>query len=89
MLSSFPMLAFQRTPEIEGDIPLFEDVSLLPPSQWENIDKTETILANARMLDICKTGGAWPDFSNFDSMKLFELFENEMFCVVVVGNSED
>ena len=89
-LGDFPIFAFP-TPadELKRCAPLFEDVKLVYPDNWDVIDKVDAFLLNDKMYQMCKIQDApFVNLAYSTSEELMKLFETEMFVVAAAGSTE-
>ena len=89
-LGDFPVFAFP-TPadEIKRYAPLYEDVKLVYPDNWDMIDKVNAFLINDKMYQMCKMQDApFVNLAYSTSEELMKLFETEMFVVAAAGSTE-
>ena len=90
-LEEYPVVIFlSKKSRIKYSTKLYGPVELVYPRGWEEINESETILINERMYAFCRIDKA--PFVNIDiasdSIRLLELFKQEVFVVATVNNIE-
>ena len=89
-LGDFPVFAFSpHADEIARCAPLYEDVKLVYPDNWDVIDNVNAFLINEKMYELCKMQDApFVNLTYSTSEELMKLFETEMFVVAAAGRRE-
>ena len=82
-LGDFPVFAFPTPADkLKRYAPLYEDVKLVYPDNWDVIDKVDAFLINDKMYQMCKMQDApFVNLAYSTSEELTKLFETEMFVV--------